>query len=255
MDMRRTMMERDFHMLLIIWVAVFFILCIPVAYQLRPRFFIIVFAVPFLLLGTIFRFLEDRFQRRSVTLIPFALMSAILAANMYGTYEWFHEQAKAQVSRTETKRTLILKVRDGVTFGQIAGVADFMYRNHTPGNTLYFYVKPEHVNPIRYALFLKNDPALVFTPMKINENPHAEYFAIERTGSGLGKVTKKFGDIFTVMSSEQHGQLTVYKLDVEKREVSENFHISQQSSEKSDRLFWQDIFGGNDTIKNIDFGE
>ncbi|MDP1620197.1 MAG: phospholipid carrier-dependent glycosyltransferase, partial [bacterium] len=66
--------RKDFLSLLLIWVGVFTILTIPVSFQLRPRFFIVVFAIPFLFLGLVFEYLEEKFSRTQ------ALAAAILLA-------------------------------------------------------------------------------------------------------------------------------------------------------------------------------
>lgn len=250
----RSTLEKDFLALLVVWAGVFFILSIPLAYQLRPRFFIVVFAIPFLFLGLSYRYVEDRFGKRLLW-APFAVTALVLLSNFNGTYKWFREQALSQSQSVDVRRTLILKAKDGVTLGQLRGAADFIYEKHRPGNTVYFYVKPEHINPIRYMLFLKNDPALVYTPMKINDDPHAEYFAIVPSDSGTEKLTKKFGDIFTILSSRQYGQITVYQVDVKNRDISFEFRFNKKNG-KSDRLFWEDVLGGGDMpINNIDLGE
>ena len=246
-------LQKDFLVLLIVWTGVFFILSVPFAYQLRPRFYIVVFAVPFLFLGVICRYLEERFGKKG-HFASYVLTVAILAVNVSGIYVWFQEQALSQLGSTAVTRTLILKAKDGVTLGQLRGVTDFMYAKHTPGDTLYYYVKPEHINPIRYMLYMKNDPALVYLPMTINADPRAQYFAIIPSDSGIEKVTKKFGDIFTVISSQQYGQLTAYELDVKNRNVSLNFRFNRQGG-KSDRLFWNDVFGKGEGDMPNDFGE
>jgi len=56
-------LARDFLILSIIWFGVFSILTLPVAFQLRPRFYIVVFAIPFIFLGFLYEFLEERFGR------------------------------------------------------------------------------------------------------------------------------------------------------------------------------------------------
>ena len=246
-------LQRDFLALLLIWVGVFFVLSIPFSYQLRPRFYIVVFPLPFLFLGLIYQYLEERFGRKAIG-ISFALTALVLFYNIKGIRAWFHEQALSQTQSLDIKRTLILKAKDGVTLGELKGVADFMYAKHKPGNTMYYYVKPEHINPMRYMLFMKNDPQLVYVPMQINKNPNAEYFAIVPSDSGISKVTKKFGDIFTVLSSEQHGQITVLELSIQNRDVSLDFRFNR-SHGKSDRLFWNDVFGKKDILENIDYGE
>ncbi len=251
----KTALERDFAMLLLVWCVVFFLLSIPFAYQLRPRFYIVVFPLPFLFIGLLCRYLEEHFGKKAL-FASLAITGLILFYNIRGTAAWFKEQALSQMKSTAVSRTLILKAKDGVTLGQLKGVADFMYAHHTPGKTLYFYVKPEHENPIRYMLSMKNDPALTFMPMSINTDPQAEYFAIVPSSSGMSPAVKKFGNIFTVVSSEQHGQIAVYELNVLGREVSPDFRLNKKNS-RSDRLFWEDVFGSALSVpaQSTNFGD
>ena len=251
----KTALERDFAMLLLIWFAVFFLLSIPFAYQLRPRFYIVVFPLPFLFIGLVCRYLEEHFGKKAL-LVSLVITGTILFYNIRGTAVWFKEQTLSQTKSTPVTRTLILKAKDGVTLGQLKGVADFIYAHHTPGKRLYFYVKPEHENPMRYMLSMKHDPTLTFMPMSINTDPEAEYFAIVPSSSGMSPAVKKFGDIFTVVSSEQHGQLTVYELTIPGRLVSPDFRLDKKNG-KSDRLFWEDVFGSAVTVptQSTNFGD
>ncbi|MBP7060729.1 MAG: phospholipid carrier-dependent glycosyltransferase, partial [Candidatus Moranbacteria bacterium] len=135
---QKSPLAKDFLALLILWFGVFTILTIPVAFQLRPRFYIVVFALPFLFLGLLFEYLEERFGKRAL-LASLLITLAVLAVNMRGTLLWFGEQTRAQTTEiTTTKRTLILKAKDGVTLGQLTRVTDWIYSRHRKGDTLYY---------------------------------------------------------------------------------------------------------------------
>jgi len=233
-------LARDFLMLTLLWFGVFSILTLPVAFQLRPRFYIVVFALPFIFLGFLYEFLESRFGRKLVP-VSFLITGAILAINARGTAAWFTEQADAQVKPTEAKRTLILKAKDGVTLGQLQGATDWMYARLTPGNTLYYYIKPEHVRPINFLLTEKKGKKLHFSTMKINEDPHAQFFAIEPVENGIGSVRDKFGDNLQVVDSKAFGELLVSEIDIPNR-VTSNTFVFKKESGSEDRIYWKDVF-------------
>ncbi|MFZ2187733.1 MAG: phospholipid carrier-dependent glycosyltransferase [Candidatus Moraniibacteriota bacterium] len=235
----KNQLSRDFIMLTLLWFGVFSVLTIPVAFQLRPRFYIVVFALPFILLGFVYEFLEKRFGPKA--LVATALITAaVLAANMRGTALWFMEQASAQVQTTDTKRTLILKNKDGVTLGQLDGVTDWMYARYHEGDTLYYYVKPEHERPINFLLKEKGNKDLRFTTVKINQDPHAQFFAITPAKNGLDPVIKKFKQGILVIDSQQFGQLLVSEIVFSDRIVSDSFRMKNEGGGE-DRLFWKDV--------------
>jgi predicted membrane-bound mannosyltransferase len=169
-------LKRDFLLLLIVWIGVFFILSIPVSFQIRPRFFILMFAVPFIFIALVSDYLEERFGKKGLA-VGLVVILFSLISNISGTREWFREQTHAQTKVTPVTRTLILKNKDGVTLGQLEGAANWMYQKMQPGKNLYFYVKPEHNNPIRYLLSQKNDPALNYSVLRKTDDPNGQYFA------------------------------------------------------------------------------
>ena len=249
--------KKDFLILLISWFAVFVVLSIPFAFQLRPRFFILVFPLPFIFLGFLFEFLEEKFKKYISLGLIFAITAAVLFLNSYGTYAWFKEQKKSQIQGTTIRRTLILKNKDGVTLGQLQRVVDYMYQQRKEAANIYYYVKPEHISPIKYLLRLKqlDDPTLNFAPLTINSDPHAQYFAVVPDDSGTKSIENKFGKNFNIVSRAMFGQLTVYEIGISDRNISANFRFNRDRG-VSDRIFWKDVFGikGDPNVK-IEGGE
>jgi 4-amino-4-deoxy-L-arabinose transferase-like glycosyltransferase len=243
----KNQLAKDFLLLLLFWSLVFLILTIPVSFQLRPRFYIVVFATPFIFLGLIYEFLEKRFGKKAFWAC-LAITALILGLNVHGISAWFSEQAKSQEKNFSVKRTLILKNKDGVTLGQLERATDWMYARHEQGKNLYYYVKPEHVRPIDFLLVQKNDKELKFASMKINEDPNAEYFAITPAGSKLGPVEKKFKREIQVVASEQIGQLMVSQIIFPQRAVSQTFRLKTEGGAE-DRFYWKDVFANSSKNK------
>jgi len=234
-------LRRNFLMLSLLWFAVFSILTLPVAFQLRPRFYIVVFALPFIFLGFLYEFLEERCGKRGA-IAAFLLTLVILALNVRGTMLWFGEQATAQHTITDTNRTLILKNKDGVTLGQLQGATDWMYSRYEPGSNLYYYVKPEHIRPIHFLLVEKGGPSLRFTTMKMNQDPRAQLFAITPAKNGIAPFTKKYKTEVEIIASEQFGQLMVFELRIPGR-VTTPFFKLKDGGGGDDRFYWKDVFG------------
>lgn len=243
----KNQLSQDFIALTLLWFGVFSLLTIPVAFQLRPRFYIVVFALPFIFLGFLYEFLERRFGKKA--LVASALITvAVLAINMRGTALWFVEQASAQIQTTEIKRTLILKNKDGVTLGQLQGVTDWMYSRYRASDTLYYYVKPEHERPLNFLLKEKGNSNLRFTTMKINQDPRAQFFTITPAKSGLDPVIKKFKQNVAVVDSKQFGQLLVSEIVFPERIISDSFRVKKESGGE-DRFYWKDVFASQSDKK------
>ncbi|HAT73400.1 MAG: hypothetical protein US30_C0001G0032 [Candidatus Moranbacteria bacterium GW2011_GWF2_36_839] len=234
--------RRNFLALLFLWVGMFFIFTFPVSFQLRPRFFILVFAVPFLLSGIIFDFFQEKWTKKAMYFIlVFATM--IIGLNIYGTLAWFSEMNQSQTKDVEISRTLILKNQDGVTLGELQKASDFIYEKRKIGKDVYYYVKPEHINPIKYILAQKKDANFVYATLSLNENPNAQYFAIIPSDADPKKVLEKKYEVpVEILSSQNCGQISVYEITFPERTISKNFRFNKKYS-KTDRLFWKDVFG------------
>ncbi|TSD01469.1 MAG: Uncharacterized protein Athens071425_412 [Parcubacteria group bacterium Athens0714_25] len=234
--------QKDFLMLVLIWLGVFFVLTVPVSYQIRPRFFIPVFLIPYILIGIFFQLLQEKAKKGGILIIIGATI-LLLNVNAEGTRAWFGEQSKAQNKNISPARTLILKTKDGVTLGQLERAADYIYENKKKGANIYYYIKPEHIAPFKYLFRQKNDPSFVFLPLKINTDPNAQYFAIiPSDAESQSYIEGKFNSEIKIFSEKQFGQLKVIEIDVLNRSISQDFRFNQESG-LSDRIFWSDIFG------------
>lgn len=234
-------LRQDFLKLLLFWFGVFFTICIPLAFQIRPRFFIFTFAVPFLFLGLVFEFLEEK-RIKYYHYVIAGLATVVFLANAYSTRAWFFEQEKSQIDDIKVRRTLILKTKDGVTLGELERATDYIYENRRFGAHVYYYIKPEHVRPVKYLLQRKNDLNFRYDSMKINADPNAQYFAIIPTGSEISKIENKFKEEFKIVSSKKFGQISVYEVDFTNRMVSEEFTDAEDGGgSESNRIFWKDV--------------
>lgn len=238
-------LRKNFLFLIFAWISVFFVLSIPMAFQLRPRFYIVVFAVPFILFGLIFKFMQEKWGK--IGLIASAVFAlGIVAWNISGTLAWFEEQRLSQEGDAKVERTLILKTKDGVTLGQLQRAVDFMYARHKDGAKLYYYVKPEHVAPVKFLLYQKKDANLRFGTMVKEVEEGSQFFAIIPSGtdpeSDLNDFAQKFGNDYTVLAQEKVGQLTVFEAQMNALKLKKPDMFFNRDKGKSDRVFWKDVF-------------
>lgn len=258
-------MNKDSFRLLFVWFGVFLVLSIPVAFQLRPRFFLVVLPIPFLLWGVLFEYAREK-RKRVGLFLGLAVYGILLGANIAGISEWFAEQAASQKGNAPVTRTLILKNKDGVTLGQLQRAADLIYSRLDPGDHVYFYVKPEHIAPMDYLFEQKqkSDPNFFFEHMKINADPKARFFAlVPEEQTEVEAVLKKFGRPFDILTFESVGQISVSEISFLKREKDPLFRLEKESiratdgwvdisRRKGDRVFWGDIVGASQGFVSLD---
>lgn len=239
-------MRRNFLFLTIAWLGTFFALSTPVAFQLRPRFFIVVFALPFILFGFLFKILQENFGRKGI-LVSAILAFGVIAWNTSGTLAWFEEQKLSQSGDAKVERTLILKTKDGVTLAQLQRAVDFMYTRHKEGAKLYYYVKPEHVAPIKFLLYQKKDKDLQFGTIGKEAEEGAQFFAIISVGtdpeSNLNDFAMKFGEDYKVLAKEKIGQIVIFEAQMLNIKVKKAEMFFNRDKGETDRVFWKDVLG------------
>ncbi len=238
-------MKRDFLMLTIVWTILFFLITIPTSYQLRPRFFVVVFAIPYIFFGLWFVLFSQIFKKRSWPII-LTISAAALLLNVYGTYAWFKEQRLSQVMGLEVGRTYILQRQDGITLGQLERGVDFIYQSRL-NNSIAFFSDAEYKNPISYLLNLKKDPDLEYQaanePKKFRG--HDIIFVFGNTKGGIKSLPKKVKEHGTILETHEFGQLTVYILKVNQESLPEptvkKVIPKNEAGGKTERLLWKDV--------------
>lgn len=239
-------MRRNFLFLMIAWMGTFFVLSTPVAFQLRPRFFIVVFALPFILLAFLFKAIQENFGKKGI-LISCIFALGVIAWNASGTLAWFEEQRLSQTGDAKVERTLILKTKDGVTLSQLQRAVDFMYARHKKDAKLYYYVKPEHVAPIKFLLAQRGVPDLQFSTIGKEAEEGAQFFAIISVGtdpeSNLNDFAMKFGEDYKVLAKEKMGQIVIFEAQMLNIKVKKAEMFFNRDKGKTDRVFWKDVFG------------
>jgi len=254
--------QRNFLILLLIWVSVFFIITIPASYQLRPRYFVPVFSVPFIIIALWFSVLEKRIVKH-YNLLIIILTILILGSNGYGLTQWFREQADSQNKSFKTYRTLILRHRDGITLNQLENATNYL-ENLNSKSTVSYSSSAEYYLPLKYLFYLK-DPSLQLTPQAV-KNPFdligKEIIYVVNNDS-VGHAGKKIRPYLQELSVKQFGQIFIHKMQIiNKDELIKNTKLLTEKNsllpptksfdnKKTERLFWRDIFGTSDDLDKI----
>jgi hypothetical protein len=252
--------KRNFLLLIPIWIIVFFLITIPTAYQLRPRYFALVFPVPFIILAFWMSFLQNSKLRKGL-FFSLVVFIAFLLMNIYGVAAWFKDNMIAQQREFPTDRNFILKKDDGITLGQIERVVDYMFENRKDGKVA-FYSKAEYSLPIEYLLYQKDEDIEVHFIDKSEDLIGCQnIYAINTVKGGWNSVsdkvknytgeplkTKQFGEMIVFELEVDQQKINELKDEVKKEEIAEEVEEKEDSIEgeqiedgKTERLFWKDV--------------
>ena len=255
--------KRNFLLILILWSGLFFIITIPNAYQLRPRYFAPIFPVPFIMLALWFSFLAE-FKNKKLTKYYWFIVGliALLVLNIRETKLWFKEQADSQTKSIETNRTFILKRQDGITLGQLERVTNHLYKQRNQG-IVVFNTKPEYKTPVKYLLAQKKDPTLkskLADRVSELEGHNTLFFVVTKRG-GTKSVKKEIRPFLSKISEKQFGQLMVFEMKIDQEKVTAHLKMKAIKAaqnkkepeiiiEKIPRLFWKDFVGNKKGVEH-----
>ncbi|HLM84029.1 MAG TPA: glycosyltransferase family 39 protein [Candidatus Bathyarchaeia archaeon] len=234
-------LKKKFLLVSILWFISYFLIYIPIAYQIRPRFFLPLLALPFIFVG----FIAEYFWRKNKMIwkVPVAaVLAVILLGNLAGTYLWFKEMASAEKKGMYPQRTIILKARDGIVLWHLEQAARFMAANCAQDN-VYYDSNSEYRRPIKYLLGLNGKNGLSLADAKTGD-PSGCYFGTSLTRTDSGKLSGRFEPEFSVTSGKKIGALTVQTLEINESfsgQALPTFHKSVDELQNSKRVFWKDV--------------
>lgn len=226
--------KRKFLLLAVLWFFAYFLLYIPIAYQIRPRFFLPLLALPFIFIGLIAQYFWTK-NKKILKILVSAALAALFIGNLYGTYLWFREIKSAQKKGTYPQRTIILKARDGVVLWHLDKAVNFI-KNDCDQSVIYYTSSSEYKYPLRYLLGLQKLSGVSFS----GYDPKRKgcFYAIGLTRSKKGPESS-IASNFDVAGQEKFGALSVFKLSP-KEEFLNRSKIKKEPSEET-RVFLKDI--------------
>jgi len=227
-------LKKKFLLLSILWFFSYFLIYVPISYQIRPRFFLPLLALPFLFIGLIAKYFWEK--NKNIWKVPVvAVLAIIFVGNLYGTGLWFKEIKSAQKKGVHPQRTIILKARDGIVLWHLEKAVQFIAKD-CDKSVVYYTSASEYKYPIRYLLGLKNISGVSFN----NFDPEKSgcFFAIGLTRSKNGPESFLASD-FDVAGEEKIGALIVYKLNPKEKFLNNQNPKKEKTDEA--RIFWKDI--------------
>lgn len=226
-------LKKKFLLLSILWFSAYFLIYIPVAYQIRPRFFLPLLALPFVFIGFIAKYFWEKKSRvwKAAVII---LISVVFLGNLTGTYLWFKEIKDTQKKGTYPKRTIILKARDGIVLWHLEKAAQYI-KSDCKQPSVFVSTNAEYNSPIKYLLALEGFKASSISDSTINRQGCFYAFGLSR----VKKVSLKNKEDFDMLSQNKFGALLVQKVQPK---VAGDAPAAAGAEEKpSSRIFWKDV--------------
>jgi len=236
--------KKKFLLLTFCWFVVYFLAYIPIAYDIRPRFFLPMITLPFMFAGYISQFFLRLEKRKKIiwASLAFAIPAIIILTNLIGTYQWFKEIESVQKKGIYPNRTIILKARDGIVLWHLENAVNFMAAS-CPKTTVYYNSAREYVRPIKYLLALKGKNGLSLNDVNTGDQ-NTCYFDAKLTRAANSKLSDSLSAEFSATSEKKFGAYTVRTLRLNDNFVDQilpTFHKSADDLQNSKRVFFKDI--------------
>lgn len=236
--------NKSFLFLIPVWIIFFFLLTITTSYGLRPRYFVPIFPIPFIIIGLFLVYIDKKLPKQTYSITVFTVL-IVASLNLYGIKDWFTNTALSQNMAIDTYRNYILQKDDGITLGQFERAADYILKN-TPKNDKHvlIWTKAEYKQPLQYLLS-RQKPSVDWDFVgKTSELYEQEsLFALNTVSGGFKSISKDIKKHVTLDSEEQFGQILMMKLKINSENIPkpEPKKKTGGNSGKTERLFWKDI--------------
>jgi 4-amino-4-deoxy-L-arabinose transferase-like glycosyltransferase len=229
--------RKKFLLISILWFLTYFLVYIPIAYQIRPRFFLPLLELPFVFIGYLAVFFWEKKKIFWKLCVAGGLL-IVFVGNIVGTFAWFGEIRAAQNGPVRPWRTIILKAKDGLTLRHLEKAAEYAQKNCEKPR-IYYSAGSEYKSPFRYIFAIRRTDAAPI--LNFDKEKEGCFFAFGLTRSEKKKISSRIAKKFDIVSQEKIGAISAYKLQP-KSEFADDPGFSGESEEKSKRIFWKDLW-------------
>ena len=245
--------RKNFLKIILVWFAVIFAILVVFAFQIRPRFFLPVFFLPFVFfafwLDWILNLKKEKYLGWTLATLFFL---GIVALNAGSTFIGYKSLAKQKEPEPLLGRMLADQQFQNVTASQLKDLSDYLRkRNAEEGRSVELYGNATYRVPVQY--FLEEKPALDYSLIsKKDKDPNELYFAMSSSKDGNyaipADIQSRF-DPVAVHSFGYHLRLIEMELkEIQPEEKKEEKASSGTSSEKkkprpkrTERVKWEDL--------------
>jgi hypothetical protein len=217
------------------------------AYDLSPRFYLIIIPLPFIFWGLIVSKLSKVLK---INNLIWAVTIVFVAFNLYFTVNFLNQLAKAKIEVIDIGSDKILKQKTRITLEQQQSIVDYIESIYKKNNyAVLYYGQSEFHRAFAYLLDQKKIPRdglNVGDGIKICKK--ANYFVIIRSQSDK-KIMDKYFVKFSLIEEKKFGTLTVYHImpkpitvNCEAPDQSKFRTYKDEGGAVAKRYNWKEIF-------------
>lgn len=250
--------KKNFLKLILTWAAVSFLVLVPFAYQIKPRFLFFEIYIPFIFAGLGMDWLlkSKNYQKLSYLTVIVSVF-AVIALNLEATKSWFNKLEKGSNFYVWGNRLSFVQYPKAITLSDFQEAADCIEKKWLANKTkLYFYGNLELRNPLIYLLEKRN-PELDFGYISYKTKDFSgRYFAITTKNGGFEALPKHYQPKFDLVEYRVFKKLAIQELKLkeiqpkvsekeswkEAKIESETEKNTKRGLKKSDRVLWRDLF-------------
>jgi|AntRauTorckE6833_2_1112554.scaffolds.fasta_scaffold20598_2 4-amino-4-deoxy-L-arabinose transferase-like glycosyltransferase len=236
--------KRDFLVLNAILFLVSFGVFTPLAFDISPRFFLIVTPLPFIFLGLVIKRLGKILKFKNFAWI---VATILVAFNLYFTVNFLIQLNNAEKKFFDIGKDRILKQKTRITLEQEMAIADYMENFYLENKYPVFYKgQSEFHRAFAYILDGRKVPRDGISKSKICRQ--GNYFLIIRTQSDINNYLSYFRK-FDLLEEKLFGTLRVFHLTpkqeaitCEKPDQSKFRNYKGEGGSVAKRYIWNEIF-------------
>ncbi len=204
--------KSDFLLLTLLWFVVTFLLFLPLAYDMVPRFFLISGPTFFILIGLVLSVFTQVFSVRSVSGSASLLILMVLVGMNIGSLgERFRELSLAGEQAIDSPPDRILKERIRVTLEQQNSIVDFLERQSQARNyPVYMWSEPQYRRALKYLMEKRRIENAVLGFDGIYQE--GVYYALLRAQSDIEDALKKYRVSYDIGTTTSFGTLVAVEL-------------------------------------------
>ncbi len=213
----RERIKKDFLLLVGLWSGVVFVMFIPLAFKLAPRFYLLLIPSTLFFLGISMETIGKILRKKYLAVI--AISAFFICVNLIYLGERFSQLAKAQEQAIPDFADRILKERTRVTLAQQREIADYVEEIYRINNDpVYFNSESQYRRAILYHVAKRGIPYEDLRVTKVYRK--GNYMLVFVSNSSLDSKVSKYTDKYDVIEKKQFGTLTLVRLTPKEEAIS-----------------------------------
>lgn len=241
--------KRDFMILTGMWIGVCLGIFVPLAFDLSPRFYLLLTPSVLVLLALVLDFLGKIVRNKYVITILAVVFLGFI--NVSYLRDRFSQLAVAQTEPLGNATDRILKERTRVTLAQQYEIADYIEYIYKKNNqSVYFNSEPEYRRAILYHVAKKGIPYEDLRTTKVYRE--GNYILTYVSNDSLDKKVSKYTDRYNVVEKKQFGTLTLVRLSPKEEKIEAEKQIVEPKKVERKvyppgvpvRYTWNEVFEG-----------